>query len=106
MASTRAWMGTTSMASSAGRVALTVQRRGVGARSFSVIATTAPAGGTFTVYLDGRCVRTVSTASSTAPVRQTGWTSATLTPRSHAMLLVQVPGTGWVRLDGAAVALG
>jgi hypothetical protein len=106
-ATTGTWLGTTSMTGAGGSATLRIPKRGgLAARHLSVVATTAPGGGRFRVYLDGRYVTTVSTASSSIRVRRTVWTSSTLTSASHILRVVQVPGSGWVRLDAVAIGLG
>lgn len=106
VASSTAWQGTTSVTTAGGRAALTVRNRGNGVRHFAVVVTKAPGGGRFQVYVDGRYVTTVSTASTSTRVRQVAWTSVTLTRATHSLLLVHVKGSGAVRLDAVATALG
>ena len=55
---------------------------------------------------NGRYVTTVSTRSSSTLLRRQVWTSAALaTHRTHSVRLVQVSGSGWVRLDAVSVLL-
>lgn len=107
LSTTGAWLGTTSATSTGGSMALTVAARsGTSARRFTLLATTSPTGGRFRVYVDGRYVTTVSTRTSTTLMRRPVWTSSALTAgRSHSVRIVQVAGSGWVRMDGIAVAL-
>ncbi len=104
-ASPGSWQGTVSSTRTGGAVKVTVFERGIWARHLSVVATTSPGGGKIRVYLDGRYLRTISTASSTTRVRRTVWTSGSLASRTHALRLVQVPGSGTFRLDAVAVAV-
>ena len=105
------WQGTTSMTRSGGGVSLRFVKRtnithALAARHFSLVATKAAGGGRARIYVDGRLVATVSTAYPTTRLRQTIWTSRTLSSRTHTLRVVQVGGSGWFRLDGIAVDLG
>lgn len=104
---TGAWQGTTSATRAGGSAAyLYPYRQDRSVKRFAVIATTSPTGGRFRVYVDGRYVTTVSTRSSSTLLRRQVWTSAALaTHRTHSVRLVQVSGSGWVRLDAVSVLL-
>lgn len=100
------WQGTTSMTSSGGAAAYRMPYRGgTSARRFTLLATTFATGGRFKVYVDGRYVATVSTRTSSTLLRRPVWTSSALTRTTHTLRIVQVAGSGWVRLDGLAVTL-
>jgi hypothetical protein len=104
-----AWLGTTSVTRTGGTAVAKVSaigRTAPGSRALSVVATTTPAGGSVRVYVDGKYVTTVSTRSAVTRLRQTVWTSASLTFATHTLKLVQVIGSGWFRLDAVAVRLG
>jgi hypothetical protein len=107
VATAGAWLATTSVTRTGGSATLRIAKRAyTAARHFSVVVTTAPGGGRFKVYVDGRYVATVSTASSSTLLRRTVWTSATLTSATHTLRIVQVPGSGPVSLDAVAIGLG
>jgi hypothetical protein len=107
VSTTGAWLATTSVTRTGGSATLRIPKRAyTAARHFSVVVTTAPGGGRFKVYVDGRYVATVSTASSSTLLRRTVWTSATLTSATHTLRIVQVPGSGPVSLDAVAIGLG
>ena len=104
-----AWLATTTVTRTGGSVWKHVGQfpntSAPAPRHFSVVATTMAAGGSVKVYLDGRYVTTVSSRSSATRLRQTIWTSATLSAKPHTLRLVQVSASGWFRLDGIAVAV-
>ncbi len=105
---TGTWMGTTSATRTGGSAAFTyVYRQGnYAAKRFTVVASTFSTGGRFRVYVDGRYVTTVSTRTSRTLLRRAVWTSAALTARrTHSVRIVQVSGSGWLRLDAVSVLL-
>lgn len=103
-ATTGAWLGTTSVTGSGGTASLRVP---AGPRTshkrFTVVATTSPTGGLVKAYIDGRYVTTFSTRGATA-LRRNVWSSSLLSYGAHRLLLVQVKGSGWFRLDGIGVS--
>lgn len=103
---TGAWQGTTSMTSTGGSSTFVAHRRGsISTQRFTVLATTLATGGRFKVYVDGRYVATVSTRTSSTLLRRPVWTSSLLSRATHTLRIVQVAGSGWVRLDGIAAVL-
>jgi hypothetical protein len=104
---TGAWLGTTSVTGSGGSASVTIVRatRSAAPRRFSVVATVSPTSGRAKVYVDGRYVTTVSTRSTTTGLRRTVWTSGLLSSATHRLQVVQVPGSGWLRLDAIGVLL-
>ncbi|MFN8173361.1 MAG: hypothetical protein U0R65_16055, partial [Candidatus Nanopelagicales bacterium] len=106
VAATGAWQGTTSMTNAGGSATFVAHARGsVSTKRFTVLATTFATGGRFKVYVDGRYVTTVSTRTTSTLLRRPVWTSAALSRATHTLRVVQVPGSGWVRLDGLAFVL-
>jgi len=103
---TGAWVGTTSVTGSGGSVAVSLPKHNFAARKLAVVATTSSTGGRFKVYVDGHYVTTVSTRSSSVLLRRTVWTSSTLTSAAHTLKLVQVSGSGYLRLDAIAAFWG
>lgn len=103
-ATTGAWLGTTSVTGSGGTASLRVP---AGPRTshkrFTVVATTSPTGGLVKAYVDGRYVATFSTRGPTA-LRRNVWSSSLLSYGAHRLVLVQVKGSGWFRLDGIGVS--
>jgi hypothetical protein len=103
---TGAWNGTTTGTSSGGSVSMTMPQINFSAKKFSVVATTSKLGGSFKVYVDGIYQRTVSTRSTVTALRRVVWASGTLTSHSHKLTIVQVKGSGLIRLDAVGVTLG
>jgi hypothetical protein len=103
---TGAWAGTTSVTGSGGSVSVSLPKHTFAAKKLAVVATTSSTGGKFKVYVDGHYVTTVSTRSSSVLLRRTVWTSSTLTAAAHTLKLVQVTGSGYLRLDAIAAFWG
>jgi hypothetical protein len=105
VSTTGAWLATSSVTSTGGRATITVPVINVSAKRFYVVASRGPTNGSFKVFLDGSYKGTFSTRAAATALRQVVWTSPQLASGQHVLTIVQVAGTGSLRLDAVGAAL-